>query len=69
MGAKEELKAVEIERKLRNVEYCSIKPEYEGASLRGNWGLALQAARLIKRQREEIGGLLAELAYHGVYPK
>jgi len=59
----------DIENKLRNVEYCLMKPDYEGDSLRSNWSLALKAARLIKRQRKEIQELLGELAYHGVYPR
>lgn len=58
-----------VERKLRNVECCDMKPEYEGDASRANFGLALEAARLIKRQRLEIEELLAELAYHGVYPR
>jgi hypothetical protein len=59
----------DIERKLRNVKHCLMKPAYEGDCLRSNASLALQAARLIKRQRAEIQKLLDELAYHGVYPK
>ena len=59
----------DIEQKLRNVEYCLMKPDYEGDSLRANGSLALKAARLIKRQRKEIQELLGELAYHGRYPK
>lgn len=34
-----------------------------------NYSIALRAARLIKRQRKEIAELMAELAYHGIYPK
>lgn len=34
-----------------------------------NFGLAIKAARLIKRQRKEIQKLMDELAYHGIYPK
>lgn len=58
-----------IERDLRNVEYCNMKPGYPGDSMQANFSLALLAARMIKRQRKEIESLMAELAYHGVYPK
>ncbi len=59
----------DIESKLRKVASCNMKPEYEGGPYRANFSLALKAARLIKRQREEIQELLDELAYHGRYPK
>lgn len=58
----------DVESKLRKVAYCNMKPEYEGGSYRADFSLALKAARLIKRQREEIQDLLDELAYHGRYP-
>ena len=58
-----------IEQQLRNIEYCVFKPDYPGGSSRANFSLALSAARAIKRQRKEIEELLAELAYHGIYPK
>lgn len=59
----------EIERKLRNVADCIMKPPYPGGSSSGNSKLALQAARLINRQRKEIEELIAELAYYGIYVK
>ena len=58
----------EIERKLRNVECCDMRVPGESHTI-GNSTLALRAARLIKRQRKEIESLMAELAYHGVYPR
>ena len=58
----------EIERKLRNVEWCNMRVPGEDYTI-ANHTLALRAARLIKRQRKEIEDLMAELAYHGVYPK
>jgi len=58
----------EIERKLRNVMWCNMGVPGENYTI-GNHTIALRAARLIKRQRKEIESLMAELAYHGVYPK
>jgi hypothetical protein len=58
----------EIERKLRNVEWCNMHVPGEHFTT-SNHTIALRAARLIKRQRKEIESLMAELAYHGVYPK
>lgn len=58
-----------LEYQLRSVEYCNMKPEYPGGSMRANSNLALLAARMLKRQRKEIESLMAELAYHGVYPR
>ena len=55
----------EIERKLRDVDYCVMKSRW----LMTNSTIALRAARLIKRQRKEIADLMAELAYHGIYPR
>ena len=64
-----EIIANQMEHKLRGVWYCSMKPPHAGQSATANFGLALQAARLIKRQRKEIEALRDELAYHGIYPK
>lgn len=58
----------EIERKLRNVEYCNMRVPGEEYMI-SNYSIALRAARLIKRQRKEIADLMAELAYHGIYPR
>ncbi len=65
-----EVIAHQIERKLRDVYCCTMKLKYEGARHHDEvFGLALKAARQIKRQRKEIEALRDELAYHGVYPK
>jgi hypothetical protein len=65
-----EIIALQIERQLRDVDQCIMKLKYEGAQYHYvNFGLALKAARLIKRQRKEIEALRDELAHHGVYPK
>lgn len=59
----------EIEAKLRKVDYCVI-PQYPGdKGGYANRSLTLHAARMLKRQRKEIADLMAELAYHGVYPQ
>ena len=58
----------EIERKLRNVKCCDMRVPGEQYTI-GNHTIALRAARLIKRQRKEIADLMAELAYHGIYPR
>lgn len=58
-----------VEKKLRNVAYCNMHPEHAGGSYVADFGLALTAARLIKRQRAEIESLMGELAYHGIYPR
>ena len=58
----------EIERKLRNVEYCNMRVPGDDTYTISNYSIALRAARLIKRQREEIKDLMDELAYHGIYP-
>lgn len=58
----------EIERKLRNVEWCNMRVPGADHTI-ANHTLALRAARLIKRQRKEIEELVAELAYHGIYPR
>ena len=60
----------QIERQLRDVDQCIMKLKYEGARYHDvNGGLALKAARLIKRQRKEIKALQDELAWHGIRPK
>lgn len=59
----------EIERKLRNVEWCNMRIPGDDTYTIANRTIALRAARLIKRQRKEIEDLMAELAYHGIYPK
>jgi hypothetical protein len=62
--------SLHIERKLRDVYSCTMKLKYEGDRHHDeDGGLALKAARLIKRQRKEIEALRDELAYHGVYPR
>lgn len=58
-----------LEYQLRAVEYCNMKPKYPGDSMQANYNLALLAARMLKRQRKEIADLMAELAYHGIYPR
>lgn len=64
-----ETESEKVERKLRSVGYCNI-PLWPGCeTLYAHYGLALRAARIIKRQRKEIAALKDELAYHGVYPK
>lgn len=59
----------EIEHKLRNVRYCNMRVPGDDTYTTSNYSIALRAARLIKRQRKEIAELMAELAYHGIYPK
>ena len=59
----------EIEHKLRNVACCKMRIPGDATYTISNHTIALRAARLIKRQRKEIAELMAELAYHGIYPK
>lgn len=65
-----EIIALQIERRLRAVDHCTLKKKHEWHNYHDvDGGLALKAARLIKRQRKEIEALRDELAHHGVYPK